>query len=158
MGQKERKKERNHMGLLRYSVLTHSVGSDSLWTPWTIALQAPPSMGFSKREYWSGLPCPPPGDLPDPGIKPRSPTLQVDSLLSELPGKPIWDYYMELKSLHALAVGAILRTKRYKETKNSSAIFKEPRTKKQKQGVRSKEQGPVHATFTQRHLSGGQNT
>ena len=85
------------MGLPCYAVLSHSVGSDSLWTPWTIAFQAPPSMGFSRREYWSGLPCPPPGDLPDPGIISRSPTLQVDSLLSELPGKPIWDYYMELK-------------------------------------------------------------
>ena len=38
-------------------------------TPWTVARQAPPSMGFSRQEYWSGLPCPPPGDLPDPGIK-----------------------------------------------------------------------------------------
>ena len=45
-------------------------------------------MGFSRPEYWSGLPCPPPEDLPDPGIKLRSPTLQVDSLLSEPPGKP----------------------------------------------------------------------
>ena len=44
--------------------------------------------GFSRQEYWSGLPCPPPEDLPNPGIKPRSPTLQVDSLLSEPPGKP----------------------------------------------------------------------
>ena len=44
-------------------------------------------MGFSRQEYWSGEPCPPPGDLPDPGIEPRSPALQVDSLPSELPGK-----------------------------------------------------------------------
>ena len=44
-------------------------------------------MGFSRQEYWSGLPYLPPGDLPNPGIKPRSPTLQVDSLLSETPGK-----------------------------------------------------------------------
>ena len=47
-------------------------------TPWTAALQAPLSMGFSRQEYWSGLPCPPPGDLPDPGIKPavlKSPAL-----------------------------------------------------------------------------------
>ena len=43
-------------------------------------------MGFSKLQYWSGLPCPPPGNLPNPGIKPRSPTLQVDSLLSEPQG------------------------------------------------------------------------
>ena len=46
-------------------------------------------MGFSRQEYGSGLPCPPSGDLPNPGIEPRSPTLQADSLLSEPPGKPI---------------------------------------------------------------------
>ena len=57
-------------------------------TPWTVAHQAPPSMGFSRKEYWSGLPFPSPGDLPDPGIEPRSPTLQADSLTSEPPGKP----------------------------------------------------------------------
>ena len=45
--------------------------------------------GFSRQEYWSGLPCPPPGDLPNPGIKPRSPEWQADSLLSEPPGKPL---------------------------------------------------------------------
>ena len=44
----------------------------TLCDPWTVAYQAPPSMGFSRQEYWSGLPCPPPGDLPDPGIKPAS--------------------------------------------------------------------------------------
>ena len=56
-------------------------------TPWTVAYQAPPSMGFSRQEYWSGLPLPSPGDLPDPGIKPGSPTCQADALTSELPGK-----------------------------------------------------------------------
>ena len=56
-------------------------------TPWTLAYQASPSMGFSRQEYRSGLPFPPPGDLPDPGIEPRSPTLQADALWSELPGK-----------------------------------------------------------------------
>ena len=55
-------------------------------TPWTVAHQAPPSMEFSRQEYWSGLPFPSPGDLPDPGIEPGSPALQVDALLSELPG------------------------------------------------------------------------
>ena len=45
-------------------------------TPWTVAYQAPPSMGFSRQEYWSGLPFPSPGDLPDPGIEPDSPALQ----------------------------------------------------------------------------------
>ena len=57
-------------------------------TPWTVAHQAPSSMGFSRQEYWSGLPFPSPGDLSNPGIKPRSPTLQTDILTSEPPGKP----------------------------------------------------------------------
>ena len=52
-------------------------------TPWTVAYQAPLSMGFSRQEYWSGLPFPSPGDLPDPEIEPRSPALQVDALPSE---------------------------------------------------------------------------
>ena len=56
-------------------------------TPWTVAYQAPPSMGFSRQEYWSGLPFPSPGDLPDPGIEPRSPAFQADALTSEPPGK-----------------------------------------------------------------------
>ena len=58
-------------------------------TPWTISYQALLSMEFSKQEYCSGLPCHFPGDLPKPEIKPRSPTLQVDSLPSGSPGKPI---------------------------------------------------------------------
>ena len=57
-------------------------------TPWTVAYQAPPSMGFSRQECWSGLPFPSPGDLPDPGIESRSPALQADALSSEPPGKP----------------------------------------------------------------------
>ena len=56
-------------------------------TPWTVAHQAPPSIEFSRQEYWSGLPFPSPGDLPDPGIEPRSPALWADALPSELPGK-----------------------------------------------------------------------
>ena len=52
-------------------------------TPWTVAHQAPPSMEFSRQEYWSGLPSPSPGDLPDPGIEPGSPALRVDALPSE---------------------------------------------------------------------------
>ena len=47
-------------------------------TPWTVAYQAPPSMGFSRQEYWSGLPFPSPGDLPDPGIEPGSPAFQAE--------------------------------------------------------------------------------
>ena len=54
-------------------------------TPWTIAHQIPPSMGFSRQEHWGGLPFPSPGDLPDPGIELRSPTLQADALPSEPP-------------------------------------------------------------------------
>ena len=64
-----------------------SVVSDFV-TPWTVAHQAPLSMGFTRQEYWSRLPCPPPGDLPNPGIEPRSSALQADSLASEPPGMP----------------------------------------------------------------------
>ena len=58
----------------------------TLATSWTVAHQAPLSMRFSRQEHWSGLPFPSPGDLPDPGIEPRSPDLQTDSLPSEPPG------------------------------------------------------------------------
>ena len=57
-------------------------------TPWTVANQAPQSMEFFRQEYWSGLPFPSPGDLPDLGIEPGSPALQADALQSEPPGKP----------------------------------------------------------------------
>ena len=58
-------------------------------TSWTVAYQVPLSMGFSRQEYWSGLPFPSPGNLPDRGIKHGSPALQADALPSERPGKPI---------------------------------------------------------------------
>ena len=64
-------------GLVTKSCLT-------LTTPWTVACQAPLSTGFSRQEYWSGLPFPSPGDIPDPGIEPRSSALQADSLPTEL--------------------------------------------------------------------------
>ena len=57
-------------------------------TLWTVAHEASRSMGFSRQEYWSGLPFPSPGDLPNTGIKPGFPALQADSLTSEPPGKP----------------------------------------------------------------------
>ena len=64
-----------------------------------VAHQAPLSIEFSRQEHWSGLPLPSPGDLPDPGIKPESPRLQVDSLPSEVPGKPIhWSTAAAAKS------------------------------------------------------------
>ena len=58
-------------------------------TPWTVAYQASPSMGFPRQEYWSGSPFPSPGDVPDPGIEPGCPTLEADTLTSEPPGKPL---------------------------------------------------------------------
>ena len=58
-------------------------------TPCNVAYQAPLSMGFSRPEYWSGLPFPSPGDLPNPGIEPGSPALQADTLPSEPPGKSV---------------------------------------------------------------------
>jgi len=65
-----------------YVCVSRSVVSDSA-TPWTVACQASLPMDFSRQEYWSGLPFPSPGDLPSPGIEPRSPALQADSLPSE---------------------------------------------------------------------------
>ena len=60
-------------------------------TSWIVARQAPLSMGFSLQEYWSGLPFPPPGDLPDPGIEPGSPALQADSLPLSHQGSPWYE-------------------------------------------------------------------
>ena len=73
------------VGLVAKSCLT-------LATPWTVARQAPLSMGFSRQAYWSGLPFPSPGDLPNPGIEPGPPALQADSLPTELQGKPVCVY------------------------------------------------------------------
>ena len=58
--------------------------------PWTVAFRAPLSMEFSRQEYWSRLPLPTPGDLPDPTMEPGSPELQADTLPSEPPGKTVW--------------------------------------------------------------------
>ena len=69
--------------------VSHSVVSNSFVKPWTVARQAPLSVGFPRQEYWSGLPFPFPGDLPDSGIKSRFPTMQADSLPSEPPRKPM---------------------------------------------------------------------
>ena len=70
--------ELSHYGRVRFFV-----------TQWTIDLQAPLSMGFSRQEYWSGLPCPAPGDLPHPGINPVPPALQADSSLLSHWGSPL---------------------------------------------------------------------
>ena len=74
-------------------------------TPWIVAHQAPLSIEFSRQEYWSGLPCPPPGDLPDPGIESWLPTLQADFLLSEPLGKPDTVNYYAINSYFRVAYG-----------------------------------------------------
>ena len=77
--------------MLCCAVVAHSVVSDSLQPHGLEAARLLCPWGFSRQEYWSGLPCPPLGNLPNPGIEPRSPTLQADSLPAELPGKPyLW--------------------------------------------------------------------
>ena len=77
--------------VLEWVTISFSLSHVQLFaTPWTVAHQSPLSMEFSRQEYWSGLPFPHPGDLPDPGIKPGSSALQADSLLTELQGKPIF--------------------------------------------------------------------
>ena len=72
----------------RMCVLSHFSRVQLFATLWTVVFQAPLSMGFSMQEYWSGLPLPTPGDLPNLGIEPASPALQADSLPTEPPGKP----------------------------------------------------------------------
>ena len=69
-------------------MLSHLSPVQLLVTPWTVDHQAPLSMGLSRQEYWSGFPCPPPGDLPNPGVEPRSPAWQADSLPLVPHGKP----------------------------------------------------------------------
>ena len=73
-------------------------------TPGTVAYQASPSMGFSREEYWSGLPFPSPGDLPDPGIEPRSPALETDALTSKPPGKKKTKQVPDKPLLYAMAL------------------------------------------------------
>ena len=82
-----------HTGRFTKNKLEHIGGivtksCPTLVSPWTVAHQVPLSMGFSRKEYWSGLPFPSPGDRPNPRIKPRSPALQAYALTSEPPGKP----------------------------------------------------------------------
>ena len=68
---------------------------NSFATPWTVACQAPLSMGFPRQEYWSGLPFPPPGDLPSPGIEPASAALAGRFFTTEPPGKPFVKYLLK---------------------------------------------------------------
>ena len=73
-------------------------------TPWTVARQAPLSTGLSRQEYWSGLPFPPPGDLPNSEIEPQSPILQANSLLSEPPGNLLLAKLLFIKQFKTRAV------------------------------------------------------
>ena len=77
----------NVLGIFKVQFSSDAQSCPTLKTPWTVAHQAPPSISFSNQEYWSGLPFPPPGDLPNPGFEPMSPELQADALTSEPPGK-----------------------------------------------------------------------
>ena len=70
-------------------------------TPWTVAYQASLSMGFSRQEYWNGLPFPSPGSLPNPGIEPGSPELQTDTLLSEPQGSPVYGVWKRKKHIES---------------------------------------------------------
>ena len=71
---------------------------DSFATLWTVAHQAPLSMGFPRQEYWIGLPFPSPGDLPDPGIEPTSPALAGRFFTTEPPGKALEEYYPQMRT------------------------------------------------------------
>ena len=91
----------NNYSMSSFSHFLASSSSIRLFvTPWTVAYQAPLSMEFSRQEYWSGQPVLSPGNLPNPGIKTGSPALQVDSLPSEPPGKPLNFLTMTLQDVH----------------------------------------------------------
>ena len=102
-------------------VLSHSVVSDSCATPWTLATHAARlalvSMEFSRQEYWSGLPFPPPGDLPDPGIIPVFPALASRLFTTEPPGKPP-TYY--------IPIVYFVKFWKYKNKRGIVSVFKVP--------------------------------
>ena len=95
-----RLKEKKVKFIIIIIIIIHSLSHVQFFaTPWTVAHQASLSMGVSRQEYWSGLTFPSPGDLPDPGIKPRSPILQADTLTSEPPEKSLLLLLRALKCL-----------------------------------------------------------
>ena len=112
-------------------------------TPWTVAYQAPQSMEFSRQEYWSGLPFPSPGDLPNPGIESKSPSLQVDSLPSEPWGK-LWkqwetSFWGTPKSMQMVAVAMKLKDTCSLE---ENVVYDQPRQHSKKQRHYSANKGP----------------
>ena len=116
-----------HLSVCTSSVLRHHGHWVSEWvkslsrvrlfvTPWTVAYQALPSMGFSRQEYWSGLPFPSPVDLPNPGMEPGSPALQTDALPSEPAGKPHYDANFQANRFSQLFSTLFLAPKTYLQT------------------------------------------
>ena len=93
-------------------------------TPWAVAYQSPTSIGFSRQEYWSGLPFPSPGDLPDPGIEPRSPALQAESLPTELQGKSQKDESQRIDAFELLCWRRLLRIP-WTAKRSNQSILKE---------------------------------
>ena len=97
-------------------------------TRWTVAYQAPLSMEFSRQEYWSGLPFPSPGDLPNPGLESGCPGLQAEALLSEPPRKPTFTKYIAFCELYFFFFFIILHvfitslTSAYNKISNTSLI------------------------------------
>ena len=97
-------------------------------TPWTVPYQAPPSMGFSRQKYWSGLPFPSPGDLPNPGVEPGSPALQADATSEPvLPQKNsfLWacKHFSRLLLLFLCLVFTFLKCERHCDSVLGSLVF-----------------------------------
>ena len=95
----------------------------TLWDPWTVAHQAPLPMEFSRQEYWSGLPFPTPGYLPNPGIEPASPALAGRFFTTVPPGKPV---ILVLTTFHKLNIQPILlaSSNRAHQTRGFSSIVR----------------------------------
>ena len=90
-----------HLRVLKVVVVESLSGVQFFATLWTVAQKTPLSMEFTRQEYWSKLPFPPPGDLPDPGIKPTSSALAGEFFITEPPGKPGTKSIPRLKALGA---------------------------------------------------------
>ena len=105
-----------------HACLVASVHVRLFVTLWTLTHQVPLSMGFSRQEYWSGLPCPPPGDLPDPRTEPTSPALQADSLLLNHPGS--LQYVLVNINSRKRCLNKIIVQKKFNTSWNISITYK----------------------------------